>query len=93
MKSIYYLMYIVCFSLALAACTDDVHDDDREDDDETDINTLSIVGSLNADDEPALITEELEEDTEEIFGEADDETTDVLANDTVQSVIDRAESD
>lgn len=89
MKSIYYLLYAVCFSLVLVACSSS-NRDDRSDDNEPDSNALSIVGALGADDEPAVITEELEADIKDIFGEADDETTDVLENDSVQAVIDRA---
>ena len=98
MNSKTYLMLIVCSSLALAACGSGGgggNDDNADADDippvlPEPVNALATFGNLTADDEPLALTVELETDIEAVFGGADNASTDVVAGDTVQSVIDRA---
>jgi len=97
MNSKTYLMLVVCSSLALAACgnggsggRDDTADDDTPVVTPEPENALATLGNLTADDEPLALTEQLETDIETVFGGADNASTDVVAGDTVQTVIDRA---
>ncbi|PCJ88622.1 MAG: hypothetical protein COA54_02575 [Thiotrichaceae bacterium] len=98
MNSKNYLMLVVCSSLALSACGSgggngsDTADDDTPVDIPEPENALATFGNLTADDEPLALTTQLETDIEAVFGNADNASTDVLAGDTVQSVIDRAAS-
>ncbi len=84
--------------MTVGACSndDDVvgggDDSEQEEADEAE-NELAIFGGQAADAEPLSLTEQLEEDIEEVLGEADDDATDVVAGDTVQTVIDRADDD
>ena len=91
MKSKTYILVVMCFSLGIAACSND--DDDNNagnDDDDAAVNELAIIGALTADEAPAAITAKLETDIISVFGEADNNATDVVTGDTVQTVIDRA---
>ena len=93
MNSKTYLMLVVCSSLTLAACGNGGGGGNAGDDTPQEPeNALATFGNLSADDEPLALTEQLDTDIQAVFGNADNTSTDVLAGDTVQSVIDRAKS-
>ena len=92
MNSKIYLMLIVSSSLALAACGNGGGNGDTAVVTPEPENALATFANLAADDEPLALTGQLETDIETVFGDADNASTDVLAGDTVQTVIDRAVS-
>lgn len=96
MKSKTYLLFIVCSALTLGACDNDGSDKDKDDDDATapveTENALSVFGSQAADADPLAISQQLIDDIESVFGGADGSATDVIAGDTVNTVIERAKA-
>ncbi len=94
-KHILYI-FVLLSAISLNACDNDDERADVEDDDD-DQETVSLflqIAELTADSEPSeLDNEELEEDITDIFGDEDSATTDVLLNDTVRDVVDRATED
>lgn len=95
MNSKTYLIFIVCSGLVLGGCGNSGGNNaggsgvtpvtpEPE-------NALAVFGRLAADDEPLAISTQLENDIQAVFGDADNTTTDVIAGDTAQTVIDRAE--
>ena len=81
----YYFILVALFGLTLGACSN------SDNQSSTPLqNTLSVLGAQAADDEPLAITQQLDNDIQAVFGNADNMTTDVIAGDTVQDVINRA---
>ena len=92
MNSKYTLLFVVCSGLFLSACDNNNGGNNAGDDggNQAPANTLAIFGNQAADDAPLPISAQLETDIVDTFGDADNTPTDVIAGDTVQTVIDKA---
>ena len=85
-----YIVYLLALfiTITLSAC-----DNDDDDDGQTTSIFLQIA-EQDADSAPAeLDNDELASDITEIFGDKDSATTDVLVNDTVRDIVNRADED
>jgi len=95
-KRIFYIFALLT-AFSLSACDNDHKRADNDDDDDDEQETVSLflqTAELTADSEPSeLDNEELAEDITDIFGDKNSTTTDVLLNDTVRDVVNRAEED
>lgn len=88
MNTKYHLIYILIAGSLLSACGSDYTASNANEN----ANTLAFVGGVDEDNEPLALNVNLESNIESVFGNADSIPKEVVAGDTIQSVVNRAKS-